>query len=101
MSLVQGREDGMETPWQEVEPAVERELLSPKIYFLFFFLYLFTLHTHVPFLPSLQPAKTRKQELFLHQKGRNGEVSGYKLDSKTQERTLWGLCASSGHKPNN
>lgn len=98
MGLVQGREDGMETPWQEVEPAVERELLSPKIYFLFFICLLFT---HVPFLPSLQPAKTREQELFLHQKGRNREVSGYKLDSKTQERTLWGLCASSGHKLNN
>lgn len=57
MGLVQGREDGMETPWQEVEPALEQELLSPKIYFLF--LSLFPLHTHVPFLPSLPASKDK------------------------------------------
>lgn len=55
MGLVQRKEDGMETPWQEVEPALELELLSPKLYFLFLFPFL----THVPFLPSRQSAKTR------------------------------------------
>lgn len=58
MSLVQGREDGMETPWQEVEPAVERELLSPKIYFLFFF-YICLLFTHM--FPSCHLSSQQRQ----------------------------------------
>lgn len=59
MGLVQGREDGMETPWQEVEPAVERELLSPKIYFLFFFLSVYSSHTCS--LPAIPPASKDKE----------------------------------------
>lgn len=89
MGLVQGREDGMETPWQEIEPALELELLSPKIYFLFLICFLFT---HVP-LPAISASRQRQgSRIHFYIRRGGAEVSGYKLDSKAQERTWWGLC---------
>lgn len=101
MGLVQRREDGMETSWQEVEPALERELLSPKIYFLFFF-FLISVSSSYTF-PSCHLASRQRQgsRIYFYIRRGGTEVSGYKLDSNAQQRTLWGLCASSGHnKPN-
>lgn len=64
MGLVQGREDSMETSWQEGRAALQLEPLFP-------FPFLFCLQTRVPFRPSLQAAKTGEQGLFQYQKGEN------------------------------
>lgn len=96
MGLVQGREDGMETPWQEVEPALEQELLSPKIYFPFF---ISVSSSHTRSLPAISASQQRQgSRIHFYIRRGGAEVSGYKLDSKAQDSTLWGLCASSGHK---
>lgn len=76
MGLVQGREDAMETPWQEVEPALEPELLPPKLYF--FFLPLFPFHTH--FLPATSPAgKARGAESISISEGEGQRLVGTSL----------------------
>lgn len=86
-----GRTDSMETPWQEVEPALEWKLLSPKIYFLF--LSLFPLHTHVPFLPISPAHRDKGAGSISISEGKEQRLVATELDSKAQERTLWGtLC---------
>lgn len=94
MGLVQGREDGMETPWQEVEPALELELLSPKIYFLFLICFLFT---HVPFLPSLPAGKDKGAGSISTSEGEEQRLVATSLIVR-HRRGHGGDCASSGHK---
>lgn len=91
MGLVQGRENSMETSWQEGRAALELEPLFP-------FSFLFCLSDACS-LSAISPgSKDRGARVYFSIRRGRTEVTRYKSDGrKVLERTLWGLCASSGH----
>lgn len=92
MGLVQGREDGQHgdsLAGGRTSPGMEASVSQD----LFPFLSLFPLHTHVPFLPISPAHRDKGAGSISISEGKEQRLVATELDSKAQERTLWGtLC---------